>query len=114
MDETEKMQDLPLAVRVALKHTKEICGVSGLIARKDLPDGRYTALTPQIFATILTISQAGDELGYSEAYTYEDPEKAAAAFEAWEGNGEPDGWVRHIPSNRRRPNGDASKEHIRW
>ncbi len=103
------MQDLPLQTRVTLKITNE----QGFIARKDLADGRYITLTPQLFATLLTISQAGDECGWSEAYTYEDPEKAVESFEAWNGNGDPcDGWIRHIPSNRRRKGGDPNREHI--
>ncbi len=84
----------------------------GFIARKDLEDGRYITLTPQLYGTLLTLSQAGNEYGYSEAYTYDNPEKAVASYEAWEGNGEPNGWIRHIPSNRRRPNGDAAQEHV--
>ena len=29
----------------------------------------------------------------------------------WDGNGEPEGWYRHVPSGRRRPGGDPAKEH---
>lgn len=102
------MDELTLEAKVALKLQDE----NGFIARKDLPDGRYTTLTPQIFTTKLTISRAGDEYGWYEAYEYDDPGKAAASFEAWEGNGEPDGWIRAVPSMRRRPDGDPSKEHV--
>src|SRR5205085_1646492 len=40
---------------------------------------------------------------------------AIAAMKAWDPDKdpEPDGWVRHVPSFRRRPGGDKSKEYVR-
>jgi len=36
-----------------------------------------------------------------------------AAFEDWNGDGEPVGWTRHPPSGRRRPQGDPRHEYVR-
>jgi hypothetical protein len=33
-------------------------------------------------------------------------------MEAWDGDGEPDGWSRHPPTGRRRPGGDPDKEYV--
>jgi len=39
---------------------------------------------------------------------------AVAAFHAWnpETQEEPEGWIRHVQTGRRRPGGDASKEYV--
>jgi hypothetical protein len=41
-------------------------------------------------------------------------EVAVAALENWDypNQSEPDGWMRHPDSGRRRPNGDPTKEYI--
>lgn len=31
----------------------------------------------------------------------------------WDGEGEPEGWTRHVFTGRRRPGGDATQEHVR-
>jgi len=33
-------------------------------------------------------------------------------MEAWDGEGEPTGWMRHPASGRRRPGGDETKEYV--
>jgi len=49
-----------------------------------------------------------------EVYYYEHAEDAIAACFTWDGVGDAPGpWIRHLPSNRRRPGGDASKEEVR-
>lgn len=58
------MEDLPLIVRVIAKITDD----EGFIAKRYLEDGRYVTLTPAIFTTRLTISRAGDEYGYYDAF----------------------------------------------
>lgn len=37
---------------------------------------------------------------------------AVAALIEWDGTGEPEGWIRHPMTGRRRPGGDASKEYV--
>ena len=62
----------------------------------------------------LTIGQ--DYSGYERAYWYETAEGAVRAYEKWnpEVDADPDGWFRCPTDGRRRPDGDASKEHIDW
>ena len=37
---------------------------------------------------------------------------AVVALALWDGTGEPEGWMRHPTSGRRRPDGDKTKEYI--
>ena len=34
-------------------------------------------------------------------------------MDKWDGTGEPEGWMRHPSSGRRRPGGDPAQEHVR-
>jgi hypothetical protein len=40
--------------------------------------------------------------GYGERWCYHDRASAQTALDAWDGEGEPNGWHRHLPSGRRR------------
>jgi len=55
-----------------------------------------------------------DECGFSDRWCYETATAAAMAWIKWSGNAgtEPEGWIRHPRSARRRPGGDATREHI--
>jgi len=55
-----------------------------------------------------------DEAGYEDQWCFESATAAAMAFVAWSGNmgTEPDGWIRHPKSGRRRPGGDATREYV--
>lgn len=73
----------------------------------------------QLFAVRRTLTGcdivAGcDEFGCSEIWSYEFFTTAILAFVEWSGNAgtEPEGWIRHMPSGRRRPAGDPTKEHV--
>ena len=56
-----------------------------------------------------------DVPGGFRSYLFESQEVAVAAFTSMiqAGTDEPEGWVRALPSDRRRPGGDASKEYVR-
>jgi hypothetical protein len=52
---------------------------------------------------------------YDDTWIY-DRETYHAGWRAaigWDGQGEPEGWYRHVQSGRRRPGGDAAKEFVR-
>lgn len=50
-----------------------------------------------------------------DRWCYDDPEIAIRCFEAWDGQGDPpDGWIKHVNTNRCRPDGDPNKETIGW
>lgn len=82
-----------------------------------MPDGRVAFLMPQIFGVDICIgAEATEDAGLTERYSYNDASIALAAWSAWreaEFFGEPVLWIRHRPSNRRRPSGDASREEVR-
>jgi hypothetical protein len=60
-------------------------------------------------------------VGHSLTGTYDDTwiyDAEQGAFEAgwraaigWDGDGEPEGWTRHVQSGRRRPEGDPAREY---
>lgn len=55
-----------------------------------------------------------DEFGCNEVYSYDSMLAGAFAFTHWSGDrdSEPEKWVRHMPSCRRRPGGDPELEHV--
>lgn len=62
----------------------------------------------------LSVGPPGD-LDLLDDWLYDTPEAAVAALDAWAacaGAGEPDGWMRHPRSGRRRPGGDPALEYV--
>ena len=70
------------------------------VAIRDLPDGRTIGVARLIFHYTLHVGI--DWCGYADRYCFATKELAMAAFHAWDGNGDPDGWHRHPMSGRRR------------
>jgi hypothetical protein len=81
---------------------------------KLLPDGRAAGLSRLLFGGRICVGGPDDDAGYSEAYDYGDLEIARRAFDGWTGGTEPTGWIRHIPSYRRRPTGDPGQEYVAY
>jgi hypothetical protein len=79
---------------------------------KWLDDGRAAGLQAQLFSVNICVGSAEDIAGYSEAYWYDNAPTAVIQFLKWNGEGEPEGWIRHTPSNRRRTGGDPATEYI--
>lgn len=73
---------------------------------------RYVAVIPFLFTTAVICGRTADRAGYEDRWCYEDLGSAVAAFEAWDGTGEPGGWHRHPNSGRRRPKGDPAAEYL--
>ena len=53
--------------------------------------------------------------GYDHVWHYDKLSEAVLAFAMWDKktDSEPEGWTRHLPSGRHRPDGDKSLEFIR-
>jgi hypothetical protein len=87
----------------------------GCLARRMLPDGREVTVQPLTFRRArITVGPPVQQGTWDQCWDYDDMLTAVAAMLAWDGQGDPaDGWVRHLPSHRRRPDGDPAKEHIR-
>jgi hypothetical protein len=80
-----------------------------------LPNGRDACICK--FAFTYAILADITEWGYGDRWCYETRGKAIHGLGEWmqrDGEGEPEGWHRHVDSGRRRPDGDASKEYINF
>ena len=79
-----------------------------------LPDGRLLALEPLVVVGMARLHVAFNPNAWAstDIFDYQDPLAAVEAFQTWDGVDEPVGWYRHRPSNRRRTNGDPSKEYV--
>lgn len=75
-----------------------------------LPDGRWVWIFRMVYTYRLAVSGAGNWETVDDAWCYETREQACMAALAWDGTGEPAGWIKHPGSGRWRPNGDASRE----
>ena len=81
---------------------------------RDLGDGRTIYLRPMLFGNVrLSMGETGDRCFYFEAgWCFHDPDAAWRAAMGWNGDGDPEGWIRHIRSGRRRPDGTPESEYI--
>jgi hypothetical protein len=73
-----------------------------------LRDGRLV-IVERLFghAALLWV---GTLQAHEDAWCYATCREAVAAAHTWDGTGEPQGWVRHPASGRRRPGGDPERE----
>jgi len=77
-----------------------------------LPDGQVAWIHRLMYTwAILVVEQLELSLGYDDRWCYTSLQGALAALENWTGD-EPEGWIRHPRSGRRRPDGDAAKEFV--
>jgi hypothetical protein len=76
-----------------------------------LPDGRVAALM-EINTWTWAIVTGIHPYGHMDAFYFHSLEAARCGMDLWDGTGEPQGWFRHPQSGRRRPDGDASREHV--
>ena len=85
------------------------------IAFKDVGDGRGVWIYPMIYTFKIAIGPIG--VGwFTDSWCYTTGPKALAALLEWNPleEPEPEGWVRHPRSGRRRfPNGDPATEEVR-
>jgi hypothetical protein len=89
-------------------------GVFGALEFRDLDDGRGLWVYPQIYTVKLVIGPV-DKPWYDDHWCYKDAATALTAFREWNPaeQKEPDGWVRHPPTGRRRfPDGDPETEYV--
>lgn len=75
---------------------------------RDLGNGETLRLCQMMLGNVrLTVSVTGDTTGYHDGYCYHDADAAWRAVLGWDGEGDPEGWVRHIesgaPASRRNP-----------
>lgn len=66
-----------------------------------LGGGRCAYIIPKIYTHAIAMGRVGDLIGVGECWCYETYDAARAALDAWDGLGEPKGWIRHPDSGRR-------------
>ncbi len=72
---------------------------------RELPDGRVLYLVPMLFGWRLCVAADADAWGYEDGYCYHDLDAGRQALRSWDGAGDPFGWVKHLGTGRRRPDG---------
>jgi hypothetical protein len=83
---------------------------------RDLKDGTFVMAHRLMYHWMLIRGYIGDAGNYFDRWCYETREGAVDALrdfvECPPAGYEPLGWHRHLPSHRRRPDGDPAKEYI--
>lgn len=76
------------------------------------PGGKLSYVVELMFGRARVVY--GNRLGAEEMWDYDTADEAIFAQRQWDPAGpELQGWVRHRPSNRRRPDGDPAREVVR-
>ncbi len=91
---------------------ERICAENGYSHPKVL-SGKRIAVVCRFLTTdaILVMTADHAELGYEDRWCYVHGH-AVKALQAWNGEGEPQGWHRHPRTGRRRPDGDNKREYV--
>lgn len=79
-------------------------------------NGRIYVAIPRLYDSgAIILCEEDVESGVEQEWMYESLHGARAALAAWDPSvhAEPQGWVRHRPSMRRREHGDPAKETVR-
>lgn len=79
--------------------------------KRQLEDGRMLYLEPMLGGT-LSLCVAPDRWSISDRYCYHDHDAGWRAVLGWNGKGDPEGWYRHTPSFRRRPDFTIATEYV--
>ena len=80
---------------------------------RHLSDGREVVLVPLGWGQVqlgVSVERGGF---WADSWYYENVQAAWPAFTGWDGTGEPEGWVRHPFTGRRRVGGDPATEVVR-
>lgn len=78
-----------------------------------LPDGRIVWIQPFAYTSAIMCMRPGQDL-FEDRWCFHSTTAALTALWAWSTalEPEPTGWHRHLPSGRRRPDGDPGKEYV--
>ena len=82
------------------------CGYRNI---RTLPNGRWAATTKFLFTEAIIVGRMGELIEVDDRWCYLTSGDARTAILAWDGNGEPAGWIRH-PATGRRVNADGQEE----
>lgn len=68
---------------------------------REIPNDHYAAIYPKMFTHAIITGRVGDRVSLGDCWCYPDFASAVRALAAWDGTGEPQGWMRHPDSGRR-------------
>jgi hypothetical protein len=68
---------------------------------REIGGGRCAYIIPKIFTYAIGTGRIGDMIGVGDCWCYPSYAAARAALDAWDEQGEPEGWIRHPDSGRR-------------
>lgn len=81
--------------------------------KRALPDGRVLYLHPMAFSNVrISVSPDAEAQWFDQTYCFHDQDAAWRAALGWDGEGDPEGWVRHHQTGRRRPDGTPESEYL--
>lgn len=66
-----------------------------------IPNDRCAYIIPKMYTHAIGTSRIGDKASIGDCWCYPNYAAARNALDAWDGHGEPDGWIRHPDSGRR-------------
>lgn len=85
----------------------------GALFHRLLDDGREVVVYPMTFGKGRLVVGVPEFDSYDDGWCYPRASTAIRAAQTWDGQGDPmDGWVRHLGTGRRRPDGDPAREHV--
>ena len=73
---------------------------------KPLPNGRWAAIHRKMFTHAILTGRIHCYIGIDEHWCFALEAEAIIALDAWDGTGEPTGWIRHPASGRRVSRGE--------
>jgi hypothetical protein len=92
------------------QYMEDLCRRNGYLDYRKYPNSMDACIAPFIFTHAIIADL--DTCGYGDRWCYHSYAAAKAALDAWDGEGEPQGWHRHPDTGRRRPGGDATQEYV--
>jgi len=88
-------------------------GAHWWLYKRALDDGRVLYLQAMLGSNLrISLSRDEHDMGFHSNYCFHDTYDAWRGAIGWDGQGDPEGWVRHIETGRRRPDGDAEREYV--
>ena len=83
--------------------TREWFLANQYLRSRQLPDGRWIAVTNQIYTTSLYVDVT-ERSAYRKRFCFERTAEAVQALEEWDGTGDPPGpWIKEKPGDRMNP-----------
>jgi len=109
----DTMRDETRAWLEAAAASEGNCPARWWLYRRVLADGRVLYLQAMLGSNKrISLSRDEHDMGFHSNYCFHDSQEAWRNAIGWDGEGDPGGWVRHIETGRRRPDGEADREYF--